>query len=151
MGEISYLLTSYNKVDYLPSVLDSILVEHSETGGEIIVIDDGSTDGSLDLCRQFAADNPAVKLIEQENRGVFAALNRIIPLASHAWIRLCDSDDPLIYGSTRYLRRLAELRNAAIAYGAAIDYGRSRSMRNACLCKGRPRRSASSIPMRAVI
>jgi glycosyltransferase involved in cell wall biosynthesis len=123
MGEVSYLLTSYNKAAYLPVVLDSILLEYSQTGGEIIVIDDGSTDGSLEICRQFAADNPFVKLIEQSNRGVFAALNRILPLASHPWTRLCDSDDPLTFGSTGYLCEVARQTDAAIAYGSAIDYG----------------------------
>lgn len=123
MGAVSYLLTSYNKAVFLPCVLESIRREHADTGGEIIIIDDGSTDGSADLCRDFAGANSRVILVEQRNRGVYAALNRIIPLAREPWIRLCDSDDPLIPGSTRYLIELAERNDATIAYGNAIDYG----------------------------
>ncbi len=123
MAAVSYLLTSYNKAAFLPCVLESIRREQAETGGDIVVIDDGSTDGSRDLCRAFARDNPVITFLEQENRGVYAALNRILPLAAAPWIRLCDSDDPLIPGSTRYLVDAAEREGAAIAYGAAIDYG----------------------------
>lgn len=123
MDEVSYLLTSYNKAAFLPCVLDSIHREQAATGGQIIVIDDGSTDGSAQLCRDFCRAHPGAILLEQENKGVYAALNRILPLASGKWIRLCDSDDPLIPGSTDYLIEMAELDDAAIAYGGAIHYG----------------------------
>jgi glycosyltransferase involved in cell wall biosynthesis len=123
MGAVSYLLTSYNKAAFLPCVLESIRREHADTGGEIIIIDDGSTDGSSEICRNFADSHPATILIEQSNRGVYAALNRIIPIARAPWIRLCDSDDPLIRASTRYLIKMASFNEATIAYGGAIDYG----------------------------
>lgn len=123
MAEVSYLLTSYNKAAFLPCVLESIRREQAATGGQIIIIDDGSSDGSAELCRDFAAENTGVVLFEQENRGVYAALNRILPLATGKWIRLCDSDDPLILGSTDYLIEMAEQDDAAIAYGAAVSYG----------------------------
>jgi GT2 family glycosyltransferase len=123
MAEVSYLLTSYNKAAFLPCVLESIRREHAATGGEIIIIDDGSSDGSAALCREFAETNPDTVLIERENRGVYAALNHIVPMAKARWIRLCDSDDPLVIGATRYLVELAEQDGAAIAYGTAIQYG----------------------------
>lgn len=123
MAEVSYLLTSYNKATFLPCVLESIRLEQSDTGGQIIIIDDGSSDDSPELCRNFADANPGAIFIEQRNRGVFAALNRIIPLARAPWIRLCDSDDPLIPGSTRYLMQMAQRTGATISYGGAIDYG----------------------------
>ncbi len=123
MSEVSYLLTSYNKAAFLPSVLESIRREQEDTGGHIVIIDDGSSDGSLDLCRSFAETNRCTTLVAQGNRGVYAALNRIIRLAQAPWIRLCDSDDPLIGGSTRYLLQAAEREGATIAYGGAIDYG----------------------------
>ncbi|MGB0084702.1 MAG: glycosyltransferase [Rhodomicrobiaceae bacterium] len=137
MGKVSYLLTSYNKAGFLPCVLESIRREHAETGGEIIIIDDGSTDGSAVICRDFADLDPRVVLIEQPNHGIYAALNRIVPLAKSPWIRLCDSDDPLIPGSTAYLIEMAGLTGAAIAYGAAIDYG-PQPLRVEALTTGRP-------------
>jgi glycosyltransferase involved in cell wall biosynthesis len=123
MAEVSYLLTSYNKAAFLPCVLESIRREYEATGGEVIIIDDGSTDGSADICREFAAANPQTLLIERENRGVYSALNQIVPMARCEWIRLCDSDDPLVIGSTQYLAEMALMDDATIAYGAAIHYG----------------------------
>jgi GT2 family glycosyltransferase len=123
MAEVSYLLTSYNKAAYLPCVLESIRRERGQTGGRIVIIDDGSTDGSAELCRAFASANPDTMLIGQKNRGVYASLNRILPLAEAPWIRLCDSDDPLIPGSTRHLVEIGERDGAAIAYGGATNYG----------------------------
>jgi glycosyltransferase involved in cell wall biosynthesis len=123
MSAVAYLLTSYNKAEFLPMVLESIRREHADTGGQIIIIDDGSTDHSVEICRQFAEDNPNAIYIEQQNRGVYAAVNRIVPLARAPWIRLCDSDDPLVIGSTRYLVEMAEREDASIAYGKAYHYG----------------------------
>lgn len=124
MAEVSYLLTSYNKAAFLPCVLESIRREQAQTGGRIVIIDDGSSDRSAELCRAFAGANPnTTTFIEQKNRGVYASLNRLLPLADAPWIRLCDSDDPLIPGSTRHLVEIGERDDAAIAYGGAIDYG----------------------------
>ena len=123
MAEVSYILTSYNKAAFLPCVLESIRREQEITGGQVIIIDDGSIDESPEICRNFIDFLPGALLIQQCKRGVYAALNRVIPLARAPWIRLCDGDDPLIPGSTRYLVEIAERDGATIAYGGVIDYG----------------------------
>lgn len=123
MAEVSYLLTTYNKAVFLPCVLESIRREHALTGGQIIILDDGSTDGAAQLCQSFAGTNPGSVLIEQKHGGIYSALNRILPLATAKWIRLCDGDAPLIPGSTDYLVEMAELDDATIAYGPAVAYG----------------------------
>ncbi len=123
MAEVSYILTSYNKAAFLPCVLESIRREQESTGGQVIIIDDGSIDESPEICRNFIDFLPGALLIQQCKRGVYAALNRVIPLARSPWIRLCDGDDPLIPGSTRYLVEIAERDGATIAYGGVIDYG----------------------------
>ena len=123
MMAVSYLLTSYNKAAHLPSVLESIAREQARTGGEIIIVDDGSIDGSVDICAKFAATHPSVIFVHQENRGIYAALNRAIPLAKGRWLRLCDGDDPLIVRSTEYLIEMAAMENADVVYGQALPYG----------------------------
>ena len=55
---VSYLVSSYNKRPWLPAVLASVARERGKTGGEIVLIDDGSADGSADLCAAFAAGTP---------------------------------------------------------------------------------------------
>jgi glycosyltransferase involved in cell wall biosynthesis len=125
MLSISYLLTSNNNAAHLRSVLASISREQSITGGEIIIVDDGSTDGSIDMCQRFAATHPSTTFVQQDNKGIYAALNRAIPLAKGRWLRLCDCDDPLIIHSTKYLMEIATNECANIAYGQAINYGPS--------------------------
>lgn len=119
----SFLVTSYNKAAYLPSVLDSVWREAQEVGGEVILVDDGSTDGSERICAAFAATHPEVVYWRQENRGIYQTINSIAAKARGQWIRFCDSDDPLISGSTRRLIDMANETGAGVAYGRAIAYG----------------------------
>ncbi len=123
MAGVSYILTSYNKAAHLPCVLESIAREQAHTSGEVIIVDDGSTDGSIDLCEQFAVTRQHVTFVRQRDRGVYAALNRAIPLAKGKWLRLCDGGSPLITRSTDYLIEMATMDDADVAYGRAIAYG----------------------------
>lgn len=123
MEGVSYILTSFNKAAFLPCVLESIAREQAITGGDIIIVDDGSVDGSIDICRNFAATHPNAIFAKQENRGVYAAYNRAIPLAKSKWLRLCNCDDPLIAFSTEYLVEMAVMDCADVAYGRAVPYG----------------------------
>ena len=120
---VSFLVTSYNKVAYLPVVLASVWHEALAIGGEVILVDDGSTDGSERVCEAFVQAHPAVHYWRQENRGIYATVNDIAAKARGKWVRFCDSDDPLIPGSTRRLIEVAELTGAGVAYGKAISYG----------------------------
>lgn len=89
---ISVIVPVYNVQDYLPRCLESIC---SQTYGnlEIILIDDGSTDDSPRICREFAERDPRIRYIRTENSGVSAARNRGIGLAQGRWIGFLDSDD----------------------------------------------------------
>lgn len=120
---VSFIVTSYNKAAYLPAVLASVWGEAQDVGGEVLLIDDGSTDGSEAICAAFAAAHPAVMYTRQNNMGIYRTLNRHAPRARGTWVRFCDSDDPLIPGSTRRLIDVAEHHGAAVAYGTAIRYG----------------------------
>jgi glycosyltransferase involved in cell wall biosynthesis len=86
--QISVVIPSYNRAHTLERALLSVLGQTS-AADEIIVVDDGSTDHSASVIRQY----PAVKLIQQENKGVSAARNTGIRVASSEWIALLDSDD----------------------------------------------------------
>lgn len=87
--QISVVIPAYNRAYSLPRALDSVLAQTSPVD-EIIVVDDGSDDGSAAL---LARDYPAVRVLRQANRGVSAARNRGISAAQHDWIALLDSDD----------------------------------------------------------
>ncbi len=86
--QISVVIPSHNRAHTLERALLSVLTQTS-AADEIIVVDDGSTDHSATLMQQY----PAIKLIQQENKGVSAARNTGIRAATHEWIALLDSDD----------------------------------------------------------
>ena len=61
---ISVIVTAYNIQDYLPRCLESLLGQTYERL-EIIVVDDGSTDGTAEICDRFAAKNEQIKVIDK--------------------------------------------------------------------------------------
>ena len=87
--QISVVIPTYNRLHSLIIAIESVYSQSSAVE-EIIVVDDGSTDSSADeISQRF----PDIKLIQQPNRGVSAARNAGIRLASFDWIALLDSDD----------------------------------------------------------
>lgn len=85
---VSVVIPTYNREDRLPSAIRSVL-QQTAPPAEIIVVDDGSTDGTPALVRAY----PEVRYLRQENQGVSAARNHGISAAKHDWIALLDSDD----------------------------------------------------------
>ncbi len=86
---VSVVIPTYNRRGLLPRALNSVLSQ-IHPAREIIVVDDGSTDGTADMVR---TKYPQVKLIVQENRGVSAARNAGILCAGGEWLAFLDSDD----------------------------------------------------------
>jgi glycosyltransferase involved in cell wall biosynthesis len=121
--KVSFLVTSYNKAKFLPPVLESVWREAQSVGGEIILVDDGSTDGSERICASFADNHPEIHYWRQENQGIYPTVNLIAGKAQGEWVRFCDSDDPLISGSTQRLIEVAGAQIAGVAFGRAIEYG----------------------------
>jgi hypothetical protein len=120
IDQISYVVTVYNKADFLPRVLTAVAAEHAGTGGEIIIVDDGSTDESPDLLAEFAVENAAVRVLRQSNQGVAVATNAGLAAASCPFIRLVDGDDVLVAGSTIRLAKALQETGAGFAYGQQI-------------------------------
>ncbi|MEE8138400.1 MAG: glycosyltransferase family A protein [Thermoanaerobaculia bacterium] len=88
-GSVSVVIPTHNRAELLRRALRSVEGQ-SRPAGEVIVVDDGSDDGTGDLVRsQF----PRVRYLWQQNRGVSAARNRGIEAATGRWIAFLDSDD----------------------------------------------------------
>lgn len=87
--QISVIIPSYNRLTSLSRALDSVLSQNTPAD-EIIVVDDGSTDGTA---AHIKHSYPQIKVICQSNRGVSAARNAGIKQARFPWIAFLDSDD----------------------------------------------------------
>ena len=87
--KISVVIPTYNRAELLPRALASVNAQ-TLSPDEVIVVDDGSTDGSREL---IATRHPECRYLRQENRGVSAARNLGIREARGEWIALLDSDD----------------------------------------------------------
>jgi glycosyltransferase involved in cell wall biosynthesis len=91
---ISVVLPCFNGVAYVGAALRSVL-DQGWPGLEVIVVDDGSTDGSAPWIRR---EFPSVKVIEQANQGVAAARNQGIAAARGEWVAFIDADDVWLPG-----------------------------------------------------
>lgn len=102
---ISVVIPLYNKVDTVARALNSVLAQ-TVRDFEIIVVNDGSTDGSERVVDSFATDR--IRLIHQTNQGVSAARNLGIRWSRSNWIAFLDADDTW---ETDHLEMLLGLRN----------------------------------------
>lgn len=89
---ISVIIPVYNAEQYLSKCIESVLAQ-SGCSAEIVLINDGSKDRSLDICREYASRHECIRLIDQPNGGVSAARNAGIEGATGEWITFLDADD----------------------------------------------------------
>ena len=92
MAEISIIVPVYNVEKYLFKCVES-LINQSFKDIEIILVDDGSTDNSLNICNEYAAKDKRIKVISQKNAGPSVARNNALQLATGKYIGFVDSDD----------------------------------------------------------
>ena len=95
--EISVIMPVYNAGKYLRSAIESILTQDFENF-ELILVDDGSTDGSADICDYFSNTDDRVLVIHQKNGGICNARNNAIKVARGAYLSFCDHDDVFLPG-----------------------------------------------------
>ena len=119
---ISVVIPLYNKEAEIERALLSV-VEQSLAAGEIIVVNDGSTDHSEEVVRAFIERHPEsnIRLITQENRGVSAARNRGIKEAQGEYVALLDADDWWLSNYIAEVCRLMEYYPDCDAYSTAFD------------------------------
>ena len=93
MVKVSIGMPVYNVAEYLPQCLDSI-IDQTFTDFEVIMVDDGSTDGkSFEICQEYTVRDKRFKLIHQENGGRSAARNTALKNMAGKYITWIDSDD----------------------------------------------------------
>lgn len=93
---LSFIIPAYNAEPYLKECLDSIArLDMRGRRHEIIVVNDGSADGTADILREYVQEHTEVQVITQENRGLSAARNAGMQVAEGEYICFVDADDRL--------------------------------------------------------
>jgi glycosyltransferase involved in cell wall biosynthesis len=92
MPAVTVIMPAYNVAPYVGAALRSALAQ-SFADFEIVVVDDGSTDGTADVVSRCAAGDPRVRLVRQPNRGLAGARNTALRMARGELFALLDSDD----------------------------------------------------------
>ncbi|MDR2979037.1 MAG: glycosyltransferase [Bacteroidales bacterium] len=129
--KLSIIIPVFNVEQYVKKCLLSVTTQDiSRDNCEIIVVNDGSTDNSLALAEQIAADQNNMTVVSQENRGLSAARNRGLSLAKGDYVWFVDSDDWI---GEDCLRKIIPLLNENIdcltfKYNEYIDTARNRVM-----------------------
>lgn len=89
---ISLIVPVYNTAPYLPQCIESVLAQ-TYTHWELIIIDDGSTDGSADICDQYAGSDSRISVVHKKNSGKPDSCNMGIAMARGEYVGFIDSDD----------------------------------------------------------
>ncbi len=110
---ISVIVPIYNTKPYLAECIESILDQKINVPIEVLLIDDGSTDGCGEVCDKYAARDERVRVIHQENQGLSAARNVGIDAAKGRYYSFIDSDDVVL---PRFLQTLYDACEEHDAY-----------------------------------
>ena len=113
--KLSFIIPIYNVEAYLPQCLDSILSQAGEEC-ELILVDDGSPDGSGKICDQYRDRYSNIKVIHKTNGGLASARNAGLPLAEGEFVTFVDSDDYIAPGSVNKLLKWIGEESADVCF-----------------------------------
>lgn len=90
--KVSIIMPVYNAVQYIDTAITSVLSQ-TYTNFELIIVDDGATDGTSEICKNYSIQDARIKYIRQSNGGICKARNKGIELATGKYIAFSDHDD----------------------------------------------------------
>jgi glycosyltransferase involved in cell wall biosynthesis len=117
MKKVTVIIPAYGVERYIAATIRSVLAQ-TYRNFELLIIDDGSPDRSVEICRQFT--DPRIRILRQSNRGPAAARNLGIRQATGAYIALLDGDD--LWVPEKLEKHVAHLENNP---GVGVSYCRS--------------------------
>ena len=119
--DLSIIIPIYNSQKYIEECLNSILLQKTDYSYEIILVDDGSTDGSVSVIKQYL-EKSNIKLISQRNSGQSVARNKALYESSGRYIMFIDSDDILLPGAIESLMVAAIKSGSDIVEGSIVRF-----------------------------
>lgn len=118
---LSVVTPVFNGSEYLPQLIDT-LTKQQRVPDEVIIVDDGSTDGSSEMAKRLGAGLPGLRVIRQENQGQAVARNAGIRQATGRYLTFLDVDDWLDPAAYSTLVGLAQQEQLDIAMGNAWNF-----------------------------
>lgn len=122
--DLSIIVPAYNASDYIKECISSVLMQKTSYNYELIVINDGSKDDTLEKINLFK-ENKHLKIITQENKGFSGARNRGIDESLGKYIMFLDSDDLLCENSIEKLIKTAKEKKADIVQGSYYTFNKN--------------------------
>lgn len=124
---VSVIIPVYNGAEFVEKCIRSVM-EQSYRDLEIIVIDDGSTDNSYEICQKLAKEDDRIRLVHQENAGVSAARNKGLDLAQGEYVTFVDADDLLLHNALNAMVKAFDL-SVDFVIGSYEEYRLGRTTR----------------------
>lgn len=122
--KISIIIPCFDQAEFLPDTLDSILTQTRQPD-EVILVNDGSTDSTLEIAKRYQADKHSFKfvIVNQVNKGLSSARNTGIMNAASDYVLPLDSDDMLQDNALEVLERVAKETKADITAPSMKCFG----------------------------
>ena len=120
MNKISIIVPIYNTEKYLVECIESI-IHQTYTNLQIILVDDGSTDHSLEICQEYAKKDDRIEIIHKENGGLSSARNAGLEASRGDYVMFCDADDFYNPNSCEILEKVITSNKADYAIGNYIN------------------------------
>lgn len=110
---ISIIVPVYNAESFLPDCIESLLSQ-TLNSFEVLLINDGSQDRSLEICKQYAVSDNRIRVFNKENGGVSSARNVGLQNVKGKWLTFVDADDILKPNALLYLSSLVEINGTEL-------------------------------------
>lgn len=118
---VSYLITVYNQEKYIEEIITSLMAQQGDFQKEIVVVDDGSMDNSLQIINQALSGYEPKKIIQQVNSGQAYAFNVGVKAAKFPFVKFVDGDNIIFPDAT--LKLLAHMADENVALVIAMGTG----------------------------
>ncbi len=118
---VSVILPAYNAANFISQTIESVL-KQTFTDFELLIIDDGSTDNTLEIANEYALSDRRIKVLSQVNQGVSATRNHGVRLAKGNLIAFLDADDIWFTDKlAAHIKHLADNPNLAVSF-ARVEF-----------------------------
>ena len=108
--QVSIIIPIYNSSDYLERCIQGVL-DQTFRDFELILIDDGSTDNSYNICKKWSSQDDRIKIFQQQNSGASSARNLGLNVSIGEWVLFVDSDDSILPNYCQNLYNAVIARN----------------------------------------